>query len=109
MALASVTQATSKSTGVTLNAQKGKITLNNASLADATSVSFTVTNSKFEADDNIVVNHHSGGTAGAYAVHANALSADGSFKITVRNLSGGALGEAIVLVFAIMRRPLIEC
>lgn len=108
MALASVTQATNKSTGVTINAQKGKITMNAASLADGANVSFTVTNSKFEADDLVIVQHRSGGTLGAYVIQAHTLSADGSFKIAVHNYTGGALAEAIVLDFAIIRRPVIE-
>ena len=46
-----VTQATNKGTGVTLNTQSGQITMNNAALADAAEVSFTVTNSKIAATD----------------------------------------------------------
>ena len=75
-----VTQATSKSTGVTLNAASGQITMHNASLADGAEVTFTVTNSEVSATDVVVVNHGSAGTAGAYVVQANTLAA-GSFKI----------------------------
>ena len=54
------------------------------------------------ATDVVVVNHGSAGTAGAYVVQANTLAA-GSFKITVGNVSGGALGEAIVLNFVALK------
>lgn len=102
MALRSVTQATNKSTAVTINKLTGKIVLNNASLVAGTEVSFTVNNSTVGADDVVVVNHASAGTAGAYMVQANSLAA-GSFKITVTNLSGGDLGEAIVLQYKVLR------
>jgi hypothetical protein len=93
-----VTQATSKSTGVTLNKASGQITMDDANLAAATEVSFTVTNSEVAATDVVLVNHGSAGTAGSYLVQANTIAA-GSFAITVTNVSGGTLGEAIVLNF----------
>lgn len=102
MALETVTQATNKSTGVTLNKLVGQITMNNAELAAGAEVSFTVTNSTVDADDVVSVAHASAGTAGAYGVYANAI-ADGSFKITVTNLTAGALSEAIVLQYKVHR------
>ena len=65
----SVTQATDKSTGVTLNKSAGKITMNNAALAANTAVSFTLTNSVISGNDAIIVNVSGGGTAGAYCHH----------------------------------------
>ena len=97
-----VTQATNKSTGITLNTESGQITMNNAALADAAEVSFTVTNSKVAATDVVVACHGSAGTAGAYIVSANAIAA-GSFAITVSNVSGGALSEAIVINFVALK------
>ena len=88
-----VTQATSKATGVTLNTASGQITLDDAALAAAAEVTFAVTNSEIAATDVVVVNHSSAGTAGAYLVQANTIAA-GSFAITVANLSGGSLGAA---------------
>ena len=93
-----VTQATSKATGVTLNAASGQITMDDAALAAAAEVSFAVTNSEIAAADVVLVNHASAGTAGAYLVQANTIAA-GSFAITVTNVSAGSLGEAIVLNF----------
>lgn len=97
-----VTQATDKSTGVTVHKVTGQITMNNASLAAGAEVSFTVTNSTVTAKDVVLVNHSSAGTAGSYLVQANAIAA-GSFAITVSNVSAGSLGEAIVLTFVVIR------
>ena len=96
-----VTQATSKSTGVTLSKKCGQITMNAAALAADTTVSFTLTNTEVVATDIIVLNHVSGGTAGSYLLNAQAGS--GSASINVRNITGGALSEAIVIGFAIIK------
>lgn len=96
-----VTQVTSKATGVTLSKKCGQITLHNASLAAATTVSFTLTNTTIVATDLLVLNHVSGGTAGAYLL--NAQAAAGSASINVRNVTAGALGEAIVIGFAVIK------
>ena len=97
-----VTQATNKSTAVTLNTLSGQITMNNAALAAAAEVSFTVTNSEIAATDVVVVNHGSAGTAGSYLVAANTIAA-GSFAITVSNVSAGSLSEAIVINFVALK------
>ena len=59
-----VTQATSKSTAVTLNKKCGTVTMNGAALAADAIVSFTLTNSTIAATDVIALIHASGGTAG---------------------------------------------
>ena len=97
-----VTQATNKSTAVTLNTESGQITMNNAALADGAEVTFQVNNDRVAATDVVVVNHGSAGTAGAYIVSANGIAA-GSFKITVSNVSGGSLSEAIVINFVALK------
>jgi hypothetical protein len=96
-----VTQATNKSTGATLNTRCGTITMNGAELAADTTVSFTLTNSQIAATDVVVLNHASAGTAGAYTL--NAQAAAGSASINVRNVTGGALSEAIVIRFAVIK------
>jgi len=95
-----VTQATSKSTGVTLNKSCGQITMNNAALAGTTNVTFTLTNSFIGVKDVLVLNVY-GGTAGSYNVWVSGL-AEGSATITVRNITGGSLSEAIVINYAII-------
>lgn len=97
-----VTQVTSKATGVTLNKVCGQITTHNASLAANTTVIFTVTDSAVAATDVVRVTIGSGGTAGAYLVWVSATAA-GSFNIAIRNITAGALGEALVLNFAVTK------
>lgn len=97
-----VTQATDKTTGVTLNKLTGAITMNNAALASATTVSFTLTNSTIAATDVVMVAIKSGATAGAYSVDVDAVAA-GSCRISLRNNSGGSLGEAVALNYVVIK------
>ena len=97
-----VTQATSKATGVTLNAASGQITMDDAQLNAGVEVSFAVTYSEISATDVVVVNQGSAGTAGSYLAQANTIAA-GSFAITVTNVSAGNLSEAIVLNFVALK------
>ena len=97
-----VTQATSKSTAVTLNKPAGRITMDAASLATATNATFTLNNSFISANDTVILTISGGqATAGSYNVFANALAA-GSVSISLRNISGGTLSEAVVINFAIL-------
>ena len=100
-----VTQATSKSTGVTLNNSAGRITMNNAALAGATAVSFVLTNSTISINDTIIVNVSSnttGSAAGAYTTYVSYLAA-GSALITLRNLTAStSYSEAVIINFAII-------
>lgn len=96
-----VTQATSKSTAVTLNKSAGQITMNNAALASVTNVTFTLNNSFISANDILILNVGSGATSGAYNCWVSGLSA-GAASITVRNISGGSLSEAVVINFALI-------
>ena len=97
-----VTQLTSKSTAVTLNKSAGVITMNNASLLTATNVTFTLNNSFISANDTVILTISGGqATPGSYNVFANALAA-GTVSITLRNISGGTLSEAIVINFALI-------
>jgi hypothetical protein len=97
-----VTQSTDKSTAVTLNKPAGRITMNNASLNTATNATFTLNNSFISANDTVILTISGGqATPGSYNVFANALSA-GSVSITLRNISGGSLSEAVVINFAII-------
>lgn len=97
-----VTQATSKTTGVTLNKMSGDITLNAAALAAGAAVSFTLTNSNISATDLVIAEHNSAGTNGAYLVVAQVLTG-GACVVSVRNLTGGSLSEAIVIRFVVFK------
>lgn len=97
-----VTQLTSQSTGVTLSKFSGDITMVSAALAANTAVSFTLTNTQIAAGDNLLLNHISGGTIGAYMLNASGTAA-GSRVITVRNLTAGSLTEAPVIRFTVLK------
>ena len=97
-----VTQATSKSTGVTLNKPCGAITTHNAALADAAVVTFTVTNSEVAATDVVMACIKSGGTSGAYQLTVGAVAA-GSFDLSLQNVSGGSLSQAVVINFVVIK------
>lgn len=97
-----VTQLTSKSTAVTVNKSMGRITMNNASLATATNATFTLNNSTISANDTVILTISGGqATAGSYNVFANALDT-GTVSITLRNISGGSLSEAVVVNFCVI-------
>ena len=97
-----VTQATDKSTGVTLSKRCGQITMNAAALAAAAEVSFTLTNTVIAATDVVLVSIASGATAGAYSIQCDATAA-GSCRISVGNRNVGSLSEAIVLNFVVIK------
>jgi hypothetical protein len=96
----SVTQLTSKSTGVTLSKQSGQITMDGAALAASTTVSFTLTNTILQSTDVLILNHAGTGTAGAYLLNAQVVG--GSASINVRNVTLGSLSEAIVIAFIVI-------
>lgn len=96
-----VTQATSKSTAVTLDKKTGAITMNNAALGAVGVVSFTLTDAFIEANDMLLMNHISGGTVGVYAFQAQCGA--GSAVINVMNNSAGSLSEAVVIQFAVVK------
>ena len=96
-----VTQATDKSTGVTLNQAAGQITTSNASLAGGAEVSFTVTNDKVAATDVVAMSLQSGASTGTYIVSISAVAA-GSFDVTLSNV-GTTAGEALVLNYAVIK------
>jgi hypothetical protein len=101
-ALGTVTQLTDKSTAVTLNKSAGRITMSNASLTTATNATFTLNNSLISANDTVILTISGGqATPGSYNVFANALTA-GSVSISLRNISGGTLSEAVVINFALL-------
>jgi len=100
-----VTQATDKSTGVTLNKSAGRITMSNAALAGATAVSFILTNNLISANDTIVVcisSNTTGSLAGAYTTYVSYLAA-GSALITLRNLTAStSYSEAVIINYSII-------
>jgi hypothetical protein len=96
-----VTQLTNKTTGVTLNALCGAITMNAAALASGAVASFVLTNSTIAGTDVLILNHISTGAFGSYVF--NARAAAGSATIDVRNNTGGTLTDAVVIQFAVIK------
>jgi hypothetical protein len=98
-----VTQLTSKSTGVTLNKSAGRITMAADALAGGSAASFTLTNSFISANDVLVLCVSAGSVADplAYTVYTSSLGA-GSAVVTLRNLSATSRSEAVVVNFAIL-------
>lgn len=98
-----VTQLTSRTTGVTLNAPTGAITLVSGSLAGHASAEFTVTNSYVAATDVVIVNIKSGISTAQYTTQVTGVSA-GSFKIALQNQSNSATPtEVPVLSFVVIK------
>lgn len=93
-----VTQATSRTTGVTLNKTNGAITLVSAA-GLATFQSFTVTNSTVAATDVVHVTQKSG--TDLYQIFVTATAA-GSFRVTFAT-TGGITVEQPVFNFAVVK------
>lgn len=100
-----VTQATNRATGVTINALCGAITTDATSLAAEASAVFVVTNNKVEIGDVVVCCIRSGKVALNTSVQVDAVAA-GSFSIAVINnnvAAGTAETGAIVINFAVIK------
>ena len=54
------------------------------------------------AVDTVLVNIASVGTVGSYDVWVSAVAA-GSFTISLQNVSGGSLSQAVVLNYTVMK------
>jgi hypothetical protein len=93
-----VTQGTSRTTGVTINKTSGAITLFSAA-GSATATTFTVTNSTVAATDVIVLSQKSG--TDLYDLMVTAVGS-GSFNITFRT-TGGTTTEQPVFNFAVIK------
>jgi hypothetical protein len=92
-----VTQATSKSTAVTLNKPTGQITMNNAALAGNTTVSFVLNNTLIASIDTMSLSWNTPN----YNVWVGCTG--GSANVYVRNITAGSLSEAVVINFAIIK------
>jgi len=97
-----ITQATDKSTDVTLNKRSGSIVMQNTAMAAGATISFIVNNTTIIARDCVLVNIVSNATAGAYDIDCDAVAAN-AFRIAITNKSSGSLSEALVLNFIAIR------
>lgn len=103
---ADVTQATSVTTGVTVNGSSGKITTVSVSINAAVSNAFTVTNSVVTAASRVYVNvvDYSGvvtGLAGIPYVYVDAI-ASGSFSIVVANPGTSTLAGVLIISYLVV-------
>jgi hypothetical protein len=94
-----VTQATSRTTAVTINKPTGKITMFTAA-GSATPNTFTVNNSLVAATDAILINL-AGGNTNVYYIFATGIGA-GSFVITFWT-TGGTASDTPVINFSVIK------
>ena len=98
-----VTQATNRSTGVTVNAICGAITTDTTSLAAGAEATFTVTNSSVAVGDVVAISLRSGATANTSVPIVSAV-ADGSFDIRLTNLNASTADTgASIINFAVIK------
>ena len=97
-----VTQATSRTTGVTLDKATGAITLFSTTTTAATFASFTLTNARIAAADVVIVNFASATSADSYGVCVTAVAA-GSCRIQIHNIVAVGTAEAPVVNFTIIK------
>lgn len=98
-----VTQATSKSTAVTLNKPTGQITMHNATLAAGASASFNIHTDKLTAGDGVFVTPVYGPpTWDNYTLRVLHYGI-GSFRVVITNISGGSLSDALIFTFQIIK------
>lgn len=99
-----VTQATSKTTAVTLNKPCGQITMHNAALAAGASVVFQLNNVLLAYSDAIIINPCWGSVDGiSYRVEVARITSAGYATIRVTNITAGSLSQAVELNFAIIK------
>lgn len=100
-----VTQATNRTTPVTLSKLSGTITTASSSLAAETAAAFTVTNTAVAIGDVVVIAIQSGSNGGNTTISITTVAA-GSFQITVANQNasgGGAETGAILINYAVIK------
>jgi hypothetical protein len=103
-----VTQVTSRTTGVTLNKITGEIVLFAVGIAGHEADEFVLTNSTIEANDVIMLCIKNGGSLAAgtrkyYVTQVNTVAA-GSCTISVGNLDNGAIAsESPTLQFVVLK------
>lgn len=97
-----VTQATSKSTEVTLNKPSGQITMSNELLAAGASVQFQLRNNKVATSDTVVTTMCGGGSLISYSLRSYVGTA-GSIFFILKNESAVDSSEAYQFNFTIIK------
>ena len=97
-----VTQATSKTTTVTLNKPCGRITMNNAALASGATVLFTMVNSYISGTSTVLVTLNGAPIpVGYYQCWVDYVDGTNCI-ISVKNISVSSRSDAVIINFAII-------
>lgn len=96
-----VTQDTSRTTDVTMNAVCGQITLFASATVAGTFSTFTVTNAAVKSTDVVIVNFAADTFPDRYGLLVTAV-ANGSFRIQIHNIVARAAAESPVINFAVI-------
>lgn len=99
---AAVTQLTSKTTSVTINAVCGQITTHNSTISNGQILSFTVDNNTVASTDVVIANLAGGATADVYDLTVTAVSS-GSFRLQIHNKTNSSYGDTLVINFAVIK------
>lgn len=99
------TQPTNKGGAVSIDRPTGLVTLNAASLAAATTVSFSFFNSLLTGTDMLIFQPVSDGVIDPsnYQIWGAVATTGGSAQVMVRNISAAPLAEALKVRFAIIK------
>ena len=98
-----VTQITSKATGVTLNKMSGRIVTHDATLSAGAYVAFTFTNSLLQEGDIVITQATGGAVGNEYQAWCSVVQ-NGAATICLRNNSAGGLAQTVGIDFAIFKR-----
>ena len=99
-----VTQATSKSTTVTLNRPCGQITMNNAALGANTAVTFMLGNTLITPTDTVLITVDAVSIATRASYRCDICDVgSGNCAVRITNITAGSLSEAVRLNFAIIK------
>lgn len=98
----SVTQATSKGTGVTINKANGRITMNNAALGAGNTAVFLVSNSLVASTDTVILNVNDGARGDLYNAWVWYVIG-GGFYVALKNIGTLSYSDAVVLNFAVIK------
>lgn len=96
-----VTQATSRTTGVTLSKLCGNITMFSAAQAAAALVTFTLTNTLIAATDVLIVQHISATNGGSWGF--STVCGSGSATISIKNITTASITSATPLRFFLLK------
>ena len=102
-----VTQATSRSTTVTLNKLSGTITTVAAVLNAGVTDTFTLTNSTLATNDLVIMQPFVGTTPYHWLYAVGAVCGTGTAEVTIKNsTAANSSSEAIVIKFIVIKAPI---